>query len=90
MHDFLQKWSYLVSQQHYERVNKNSKQWEAFLEALKEWEEHKVQWAAEKVTEKVKGKFTLEKPKLGKLLSLTKPKGGWVQPQILRSYPPAL
>jgi hypothetical protein len=52
-----------------------------YLESLKEWEEHKAQWAADKAAKKVKGKFPLEKPKLGKLLSLTKPKGGWVPPQ---------
>jgi hypothetical protein len=48
------------------------------LEALKEWEEHKAQWAVDKAAKKVKGKFSLEKPKLGKLLLLTKPKGGWI------------
>jgi hypothetical protein len=63
------------------RENENAKQREVYLELLKEWEEHKAQWAADKAAKKVKGKFPLEKPKLGKLLSLTKPKGGWVPPQ---------
>ena len=63
------------------RESENAKQREVYLESLKEWEEHKAQWAVDKAAKKVKGKFPLEKPKLGKLLSLTKPKGGWVQPQ---------
>ena len=60
----------------------NAEQRADFLEALSEWEEQKKQWAADKATRKVTGRFPFEKPKLGKLLSLTKPKGGWKQPQI--------
>jgi len=61
--------------------NENTRQQEVYLETLNEWEEHKRQWAADKAAKKVKGNFPLEKLKLGKLLSLTKPKGGWLQPQ---------
>ena len=67
--------------EHEQREKENAKKWKAYLEALKEWEEHKAKWAADKAAKKVKGKFSLEKPKLGKLLSLTKPKGGWIRPQ---------
>ena len=40
-----------------------------------------MQWAVDKAAKKVMGKFSLEKPKLGKLLSLTKPKREWIRPQ---------
>lgn len=67
--------------EHMRREVANAKQWADFLEALSKWEERKKQWAADKAAKMVTGKFPVEKPKLSKLLSLTKPKEGWKQPQ---------
>jgi hypothetical protein len=63
------------------REEANAKQRADFLDAVSRWEERKRQWAVDKAAKKVTGRFPLEKPKLGKLLSLAKPKGGWKQPQ---------
>jgi hypothetical protein len=61
------------------RERANNEQRERYKAALAKWAARKEEWAAKKKAKLVKGKFPHTKPKLGQLLSLTKPKD-WEDP----------